>query len=135
LGEPSATAQTGAAGPQRAQVDLLQARIAFASRRGSDAPALLLNVARELEPLDVGLARATYMEALLRPIERRDRRASVHQPAHRRLPPAKGLQQAGHHLTQPALERAAARAERGAGLRANGSKAQTAVGDLGEKLT
>jgi DNA-binding CsgD family transcriptional regulator len=45
-------------------VHLLRAQIAFASRRGSDAPPLLLNAARELEAVDPGLARATYLEAL-----------------------------------------------------------------------
>jgi DNA-binding CsgD family transcriptional regulator len=49
---------------ERAKVDLLRARIAFASRRGSDAPALLLKAARELQRLDPDLARATYLEAL-----------------------------------------------------------------------
>jgi DNA-binding CsgD family transcriptional regulator/tetratricopeptide (TPR) repeat protein len=48
---------------QRARVDLLRAEIAFASRRGSDAPPLLLKAARRLEPLDLGLARETYLEA------------------------------------------------------------------------
>jgi DNA-binding CsgD family transcriptional regulator len=48
---------------QRARVDLLRAEIAFAARRGSDAPPLLLKAARQLEPLDLGLARETYLEA------------------------------------------------------------------------
>jgi DNA-binding CsgD family transcriptional regulator/tetratricopeptide (TPR) repeat protein len=48
---------------QRARVNLLRAEIAFASRRGSDAPPLLLKAARQLEPLDLGLARETYLEA------------------------------------------------------------------------
>jgi DNA-binding CsgD family transcriptional regulator len=48
---------------QRARVDLLRAQIAFASRRGNDAPPLLLKAGRQLEPLDVGLARETYLEA------------------------------------------------------------------------
>ena len=43
---------------------LLRAQIAFASRRGSDAPPLLLKAARELEAVDPTLARATYLEAL-----------------------------------------------------------------------
>jgi DNA-binding CsgD family transcriptional regulator/tetratricopeptide (TPR) repeat protein len=47
-----------------ARARLLRAQIAFASRRGSDAPSLLLRAARELEPVDPGLARATYLEAL-----------------------------------------------------------------------
>ena len=49
---------------QRARVDLLRAQIAFAVRRGSDAPPLLLKAAKRLEPLDVTLARETYLEAL-----------------------------------------------------------------------
>ena len=48
----------------RARVHLLRAQIAFASRRGSDATPLLLSAARELEPTDPSLARATYLEAL-----------------------------------------------------------------------
>jgi hypothetical protein len=49
---------------QHAQIDLLRAQIAFALNRGSDAPPLLLAAARKLEPLDGGLARETYLEAL-----------------------------------------------------------------------
>jgi DNA-binding CsgD family transcriptional regulator/tetratricopeptide (TPR) repeat protein len=61
-----ATAEAGAVDDVlRGRVELLRAQIAFASRRGSDAPALLLKAARELEAVDAGLARATYMEALL----------------------------------------------------------------------
>ncbi|HEX3830612.1 MAG TPA: AAA family ATPase [Solirubrobacteraceae bacterium] len=60
-----ATAETGAVGdPQRCRVQLLRAQIAFASRRGSDAPPLLLNAARELEAVEPSRARATYLEAL-----------------------------------------------------------------------
>ena len=60
-----ATAETGALDDlQRARVHLLRAQIAFASRRGSDAPPLLLKAARELEAVDPALARATYLEAL-----------------------------------------------------------------------
>jgi DNA-binding CsgD family transcriptional regulator/tetratricopeptide (TPR) repeat protein len=47
-----------------AQVDLLRGQIAFALSRGRDAPPLLLKAAKRLEPLDVGLARETYLEAL-----------------------------------------------------------------------
>ena len=46
------------------RVDLLRARVAFAVKRGRDAPALLLNAARRLEALDVTLARQTYLDAL-----------------------------------------------------------------------
>jgi DNA-binding CsgD family transcriptional regulator len=49
---------------QRARAELLRGQIAFASRRGSDAPPLLLKAAKSLEPLDVRLARETYLEAL-----------------------------------------------------------------------
>jgi DNA-binding CsgD family transcriptional regulator len=60
------TAESGTAvdGFVRAHVHLLRARIAFASRRGSDATPLLLAAARELETTDAGLARATFLEAL-----------------------------------------------------------------------
>src|SRR5262249_58533838 len=57
-----------AAGPldelQRARADLLRGQIASASRRGSEAPALLLKAARQFEPLDPRLARDTYLDAL-----------------------------------------------------------------------
>jgi DNA-binding CsgD family transcriptional regulator len=49
---------------QRARLERLRAQIAFARTRGSDAPALLLGAAKRLEPLDPGLARETYLEAL-----------------------------------------------------------------------
>jgi DNA-binding CsgD family transcriptional regulator len=49
---------------QRARVDLLRGQIAFAVNRGRDAPPLLLAAAKRLEPLDVGLARETYLDAL-----------------------------------------------------------------------
>ena len=49
---------------QRAQVEVLRARIAFATNRGSDAPPLLLAAARRLAQLDVPLARETYLDAL-----------------------------------------------------------------------
>jgi len=47
----------------RGRVALLRAQIVFASRRGSDAPPLLLRAARELESVDANLARTTYLEA------------------------------------------------------------------------
>ncbi len=49
---------------QEAQLARLHARIAFARSRGSDTPPLLLDAARRLEPLDAGLARETYLDAL-----------------------------------------------------------------------
>jgi DNA-binding CsgD family transcriptional regulator len=60
-----AMAEAGALGDlERAGLHRLRAQIAFASRRDSDAPPLLLQAARELEAVDRGLARATYLEAL-----------------------------------------------------------------------
>jgi DNA-binding CsgD family transcriptional regulator len=47
----------------RARIDLLHAEIVFAQSRGSDAPLLLLQAARRLEPLDVRLSRDTYLDA------------------------------------------------------------------------
>src|SRR6516225_3006833 len=59
---------TAEAGPldefQHARIDLLRGQIAFASRRGSDAPPLLLKAAQSLELLDAQLARETYLEGL-----------------------------------------------------------------------
>jgi DNA-binding CsgD family transcriptional regulator len=58
---------TAEAGPldefQRARVDLVRGNVAFASGFSSDAPALLLQAARRLEPFDLELARETYMTA------------------------------------------------------------------------
>jgi len=48
---------------QGARVDLLRAQTAFASGLGDDAPPLLLKAARRLEPLDLDLARETYLSA------------------------------------------------------------------------
>jgi DNA-binding CsgD family transcriptional regulator len=50
---------------QCAQRDVLRAEITFTTNRGRDAPALLLAAAKQLEPLDVTLARETYLEALM----------------------------------------------------------------------
>jgi DNA-binding CsgD family transcriptional regulator len=56
-----------AAGPldelQQARASLLRGQIALASSMGSDAPALLLKAAQQLEPLDAALARQTYLDA------------------------------------------------------------------------
>jgi DNA-binding CsgD family transcriptional regulator len=59
------TAEAGPVdGALPARVHLLRAQIAFASKRGGDAPELLLRAARDLETIDPKLARATYLEAL-----------------------------------------------------------------------
>jgi DNA-binding CsgD family transcriptional regulator len=47
----------------QARAQLLHAQVAFAMTRGRDAPPLLLEAARQLEPLDPTLARETYLEA------------------------------------------------------------------------
>src|SRR6185437_10643983 len=49
---------------QRAELALLRARIVFARRRGSDAPPLLLDAAKQLEESDRELARDAYLEAM-----------------------------------------------------------------------
>jgi len=48
---------------QRARAGLLRGQVAFAASAGSEAPALLLKAARQLEPLDGALARQTYLDA------------------------------------------------------------------------
>ena len=50
---------------QRARVELLSGQIGYASHPGPDAPALLVDAAARLEPLDVLLARETYLDAWL----------------------------------------------------------------------
>jgi hypothetical protein len=49
---------------QRAQLDVVRARISFASDRGSAAPRLMLEAAQRLEPHDVTQARETYLDAV-----------------------------------------------------------------------
>src|SRR4051794_30142687 len=48
----------------RARLERLRAEIVFARTRGSEAPALLLDAARRLEPLDAAMARETHLEAM-----------------------------------------------------------------------
>src|SRR5215469_5322906 len=50
---------------QQARAALLRGQIAFASGGGSDAPALLMEAAKQLQPLDAALARQTYLDAWL----------------------------------------------------------------------
>ena len=48
---------------QRGRMELLYGMAAYAQRRGSDAPPLLLQAAKTLEALDPELARDTYLDA------------------------------------------------------------------------
>ncbi len=60
------TAEAGPLGELAAvQVQRTRAQIAFAVRRGADAPPLLLRAAQRLQALDGELARQTYLEALV----------------------------------------------------------------------
>jgi DNA-binding CsgD family transcriptional regulator len=58
---------TAEAGPldelQSARADLLRGQVTFASGLGSDAPPLLLKAAKRFEPLNLDLARETYLAA------------------------------------------------------------------------
>ena len=67
FGEALESLATAEAGPldefASARVDLLRGLIAFASSLGSDAPSLLLRAAKRLEPLNMDLARETYLNA------------------------------------------------------------------------
>jgi hypothetical protein len=49
---------------QRARLERLRAQIAFSRTRGRNAPALLLDAARRLEPLAPAMARETHLEAV-----------------------------------------------------------------------
>jgi DNA-binding CsgD family transcriptional regulator len=49
---------------QRAQADLVRAQLAYVTSRGAEASPLLLKAARQLEQIDPGLSRATYLDAL-----------------------------------------------------------------------
>jgi DNA-binding CsgD family transcriptional regulator len=60
----SAAAEGPLGGLDRATLQRLDGQIALDLRRGDDAVPLLLGAARALEPLDVELARETYLEAL-----------------------------------------------------------------------
>ena len=48
---------------QRAQTDLVRAQLAFASSRGREATLLMLAAAQQLQPLNLQLARQTYLDA------------------------------------------------------------------------
>ena len=61
-----ASAETGPLDElDRAKLQLMRAQMSFDQQRGRDAPRLLLQAARRLEPLDAELAREAYLEALV----------------------------------------------------------------------
>jgi DNA-binding CsgD family transcriptional regulator len=49
--------------PMRARAEVLRAQVAFISFRAGDAPKLLLKAARRFEPIDLNVARDTYLTA------------------------------------------------------------------------
>jgi DNA-binding CsgD family transcriptional regulator len=60
------TAEVGPHGElDEARVQRMRAQVAFALRRGGDAPPLMLRAAQRLQSLDAELARQTYLEALV----------------------------------------------------------------------
>ena len=60
------TAEAGPPGELgEARAQRMRAQVAFALRRGGDAPPLMLQAAQRLESLDADLARQTYLEALV----------------------------------------------------------------------
>ena len=83
----------------RARIALLRAQTAFAAERTDEAPQLLLSAAARLEPLDVALARETYLDAFsaalfvgrltggpgLREVAQAARRAPTHERGKRDL--------------------------------------------------
>ena len=50
---------------QRARLDVLRGRVAFAGRRGNDAAPLMLKAASRLEGVDLRLAREAYLDAII----------------------------------------------------------------------
>jgi DNA-binding CsgD family transcriptional regulator len=50
---------------QRGRIERLKGQVQYASNPGPEAPVLLLHAAKTLEPLDVQLARETYLDAWL----------------------------------------------------------------------
>jgi DNA-binding CsgD family transcriptional regulator len=50
---------------ERARLERLRAEIVFARTRGGEAPGLLLDAARRLDPLEAAMARETHLEAIV----------------------------------------------------------------------
>ena len=113
-------------GLHRARVDLLRGNVAFASGQLGDAPALLLKAARRLEPLDLELARRTYLTAwgaafvaagylegdsvfleIRRAVQALPRRPGAPHPVDLLLDGLAQLSTDGHAAAAPTLQRAA----------------------------
>jgi DNA-binding CsgD family transcriptional regulator len=61
-----AMAEAGPLGElERARADLVRAQVAWLTRPARDAPLLVLNAAKRLEPIFPDLARATYVDAII----------------------------------------------------------------------
>jgi DNA-binding CsgD family transcriptional regulator len=61
-----AMAEAGPLGEvERARADLVRAQVAWVTGRSRDAPLLVLNAAKRLEPIAPDLARATYVDAII----------------------------------------------------------------------
>ena len=78
---------------QRGRIERLKGQVQFASNPGSEAPLLLVEAAKALEPLDVQLARETYLNAWVAsfvagPLARRGGLLSEVSIAARDAPPA-----------------------------------------------
>ena len=122
-----------------ARAQLLHAQITFATTRGRDAPPLLLEAAKRLEPLDATLAPRTYLEAfaaalsadrLARGGDAREIAAAVlaadwERPARARLRSAPRRARPPHHRGlrrgRAGAEGGAARVPGGAALRGGGA--------------
>jgi DNA-binding CsgD family transcriptional regulator len=121
---------TAEAGPldafQRARVDLLRGHVAFAAGLLGEAPALLLQAARRLEPFDLELARRTYLTAwgaafvatgyleggsafveIRRAVQALPRRPGAPHPVDLLLDGLAQLSTDGHAAATPTLQRAA----------------------------
>ena len=121
---------TAEAGPldefQRARMDLVRGHVAFASGLLGEAPALLLQAARRLEPFDLELARRTYLTAwgaafvatgyleggsvfleIRRAVQALPRRPGAPHPVDLLLDGLAQLSTDGHAAATPTLQRAA----------------------------
>jgi DNA-binding CsgD family transcriptional regulator len=88
---------------QGARIDVIRGLTDRAARSGREAPAALLRAARRLEPLDIRLARHTFLDAwgaalVAGPLAYPDSDLAAVSAAARRAPPAPGTASAADHL-------------------------------------